>query len=155
MARTYLYRLDVTYPPGSDEPDWAPSGWGADESHWEQEADTGAAGVAPFVWPRARTYMSRAAALRRAALLESYGATVAVCRSLPVVWPDTAPDGGAETATEWAIRIQGTTSVQPCTGWEDAAERAAQGLGLGLPMEVVRRETGGDWQPAEDGGDAR
>ena len=63
-------------------------------------------------------------------------------------------EGEAEDATEWAVRINGTASVQPSAGWEDAAERAAKGLGLGLPMEVVRREPGGDWEPAaEDGGD--
>lgn len=45
--------------------------------------------VNSFRWPRAnRRYLSRKEAERRAALLESYGAKVAIERSQPVVWAD-------------------------------------------------------------------
>lgn len=80
---TRVYRLDVTYPPGSDAPGWTPEGWDPDEYRdaWTDK----------FVWPRARKFLSRRGAEDRAKLLRSYGATVTVVPSDPVTWPD----GGA------------------------------------------------------------
>lgn len=83
----YVYRLDVTYPPGSDEYGWAPEGWDDAPENQEMEPDTGAWGPAPFHWPAVRRYQSRGGAERRAELLRSYGATVTVVRSNPVTWP--------------------------------------------------------------------
>jgi hypothetical protein len=82
---TYVYRLDVTYPEGSHDDDWAPEGW---EPEPVMEAETGAWYEPPFRWPAVgRLYLSRSAASRRADLLRSYGARVEVVRSEPVRWP--------------------------------------------------------------------
>ncbi len=78
-----VYRLDVTYPPGSRRPGWQPAGW---ESRWapgpipDGEADY-------FRWPAERRFLSRSGAMKRAALLRSYGAEVTVVASDPVTWP--------------------------------------------------------------------
>lgn len=89
--KAYVYRLAVVYPPtshyeaeGEWDLDWQPENWNPpyyDMS--DPEADDS------FRWPRAnRRYLSRKEAERRAALLESYGAKVAIERSQPVVWAD-------------------------------------------------------------------
>lgn len=81
---THVYRLHVTYPPGSDAPGWAPPAWTAD---LREEPDTGAVVEVPFSWPAAHDYLSQSGANERAALLRIYGAEVVVKRSLPVQWP--------------------------------------------------------------------
>lgn len=91
-----LFKVEiVTYPAGSWEesgdwswptPDWAPDGWLADD-------DERAAWLARhhdddrFFWPSTkRLYQSRSGAQARAALVESYGATVEIVESAPIVW---------------------------------------------------------------------
>ena len=98
MSRRYLYRLDVTYPPGSNEYGWSPPGWDEDPTNDAVEAETGAPYTAPFWWPTHHVYQSRSGAKKRADLLRKYGATVALIRSNPVTWPDAtpAPTEGAE-----------------------------------------------------------
>lgn len=86
--RTYLYRLNVEFPPGIDEVGWEPPGWSDDPEHQVQDPETGGYEAVPFSWPLVRTYLSQTAANRRAALLRRYGAAVVVERSDPVVWPD-------------------------------------------------------------------
>jgi len=81
MAR--VYRLHVTYPEGSFEPEWEPPGWEPD--YWV-DPDTGAHEPMPFRWPAERLFLSRSAAQRRAVQLRSYGAKVEVEESEPVVW---------------------------------------------------------------------
>lgn len=73
MSRpTYVYRLDVTYPPGI--------GWLNPPVAWRGEEYE-------FRWPGTRLYLARSSAMRRKALLESYGAQVTVVRSERVAWP--------------------------------------------------------------------
>lgn len=71
-----VWRLDVTYPEGSDAPDWEPANW---IPTYDPE-DRG------FEWPRLRLYLSRSGAESRAKLLRGYGATVTVVGSEPVEW---------------------------------------------------------------------
>lgn len=84
--RTYLYRLNVQLPPGSDEPGWEPPGWSDDPEHKVQDPETGGYETADFSWPALRAYLSPAAANRRATLLRRYGAVVTVERSEPIAW---------------------------------------------------------------------
>ena len=90
-----LYKVEVTdYPaealmqtedgPIVDE-SWAPVNWLADDderSAWiERHGDT------RFFWPATgRLYQSRSGAQTRARLIESYGATVDVIESEPIIW---------------------------------------------------------------------
>lgn len=80
--RTFVYRLDIVYPPASDAEDWAPEGW----SFEAQDPDTGAWDPVPFGWPSERLFLSRSGAQHRADLLRGYGCTVTIHRSLPVEW---------------------------------------------------------------------
>lgn len=97
----YLYRVRVTrYPDGAFEPigpidpefpedaiwdavpGWAPPGWRPRDNYVE------IMGTAEFVWPVTnKVYGSQSTAKKRAALLESYGATAVVERSSRIVWP--------------------------------------------------------------------
>lgn len=94
MARdVFLYRLDVTYPEGSQRPGWEPPDWR--EGLAEDIGRAGQGGLsgcgadwcADFTWPRRRLYVSKTAARARKRLLERFGATVTIERSLPVEWP--------------------------------------------------------------------
>lgn len=89
MTERFVYRLDVIYPEGSDDPDWAPEGWVEWQAPYSPDED------GSFFWPRVRPYLSRSGAEARAALLRKYGATVTVVQSNPVTWPDdrAAPTG--------------------------------------------------------------
>lgn len=82
--RTYAYRLDVTYPEGSNERGWEPKDWDG----WADEVagDLDASSIY-FQWPSVKTYLSQSTAKRRADLLRKYGATVTIIRSEPIVWP--------------------------------------------------------------------
>lgn len=91
--KTYLYRLDVTYPPGSLEWGWEPENWDPGYSANPESDDT-------FRWPRNPLYMSASGARRRAQLFRKYGAAVAVVRSLPVEWPAVEASMGAPEAGE-------------------------------------------------------
>lgn len=91
---TYVYRLDITYPAGSDQPEWAPPGWEDDPESLAYEAETGARITADWHWPSERMYLSRAGAVHRAARLERYGASVTIRRSAAVSWPDGAEGAG-------------------------------------------------------------
>lgn len=82
----YVWQLDVTYPEGSyrEHPlfgqlmdcSWQPPGWEPDEDYISQF------GTGRFVWPAVRRfYLSRSSAVKRANLLESYGARVRLMRS--------------------------------------------------------------------------
>lgn len=73
---THAYRLDVTHPEGSDNPEWVPANWEP-----AGEDDT-------FRWPTAHDYLSLSGARVRAALLASYGATVTIRRAR-IAWEDT------------------------------------------------------------------
>lgn len=95
-----LYKVEITaLPAGALRPDesdptgdtlvidetWAPCDWLANEderSAWvERHGDT------RFFWPATgRLYQSRSGAKDRARLIESYGATVNVIESAPIVW---------------------------------------------------------------------
>lgn len=90
MSAVRVYRLDVTYPAGSDEPGWEPAGW---EPGGYQIDDAGSWETGEFRWPRERVYLSRKGADYKAGLLRGYGAQVTVVPSLPVEWP--AASGGA------------------------------------------------------------
>lgn len=75
MTPTFVYRLDVEIPEGSDRYGWRPENWEPevyDGEEWE------------FTWPRRRNYLSQTSADRRAQLLRSWGAKVEVLRSQPV-----------------------------------------------------------------------
>jgi hypothetical protein len=72
----HVYRLNVTLPPGSGDPEWEPPGWD-DDMHNAGEG---------FRWPRVTRFLSQSAAERRANLLRKYGATVTVERSHAVKW---------------------------------------------------------------------
>lgn len=93
----YLYRVRVVrYPDGAFEPvdpegeiwlpvpGWRPPGWRPVGNYIQ------IMGTDEFVWPVTHhTYGSRSTAVKRAKLLESYGATVVVERSSRITWPDT------------------------------------------------------------------
>lgn len=101
--KTFLYRLVVVYPEGSKgaphfrtAPGWEPDGWD-DLAFAEIEARYGKLSLEaarewecpPFTWPLLPSaYRSRSGAAGMAKRLESYGATVTVVRSEPVVWPE-------------------------------------------------------------------
>ena len=79
---TFVYRLHVTLPEGSDEPGWEPEGWIADvwyDADGEQSRE--------FSWPRKRHCLSQSTANRWARQLRAWGANVVVERSNPVAWP--------------------------------------------------------------------
>jgi hypothetical protein len=92
----YLYRVRVTsYPQGSYEavdpegeywepvPGWSPPGWRPVGQYVE------IMGTSEFVWPVTnKVYGSQTTAKKRAALLESYGATALVERSSRITWPE-------------------------------------------------------------------
>lgn len=89
----YLYRVRVIrYPDGAFEPiapdvwipvpGWRPPGWRPVGNYTE------IMGTDEFVWPVTnKVYGSRSTAQKRASLLESFGATVAVERSSRITWP--------------------------------------------------------------------
>lgn len=93
-----LFKVEiVAYPAGSliedsrnDEwsivdPDWAPADWLDDND--AHDAWLKRHGNTSFFWPSTkRLYQSRSGAQARAALIESYGATVEVVESAPIVW---------------------------------------------------------------------
>lgn len=76
MTPTFVYRLIVKTPSGSDSPGWQPDNW----EPYDDEAY--------FSWPTRRNYLSQAPAHRKAELLRSWGATVEVVRSRPVEFPE-------------------------------------------------------------------
>ncbi|MGN5238076.1 hypothetical protein [Rhodococcus sp. SJ-3] len=93
----YVWKLQVEYPedclyPEDHEPgylagnqrsDWKPAGWVADEEWIERY------GSEDFFWPKVeRIYRSRSAAVRRAQLLERYGAVVKLLRSVPLTFEE-------------------------------------------------------------------
>lgn len=90
-----LYKVEITdYPaealiqtedgPIVDEA-WAPANWLADDD--ERAAWVDRHGSTRFFWPATgRLYRSRSGAKDRARLIESYGATVEVIESEPIVW---------------------------------------------------------------------
>ncbi|MFF1392089.1 hypothetical protein [Rhodococcus erythropolis] len=92
----FLYRVRVErYPAGAfhqpnpeiddywePTPGWAPAGWRPEGRYVE------IMGTSDFVWPVTnKVYHSRSTAKKRAALLESYGATADVERSSRITWP--------------------------------------------------------------------
>jgi hypothetical protein len=112
MSRTLrIYRLQVTYPPGSLEYGWEPPQWREQcAQHLAEYRDaldaykanpTGLPWDIPVDlpedydrwpgWPVARMYFNRPHAERRADLFRKYGATVVVEASDPITWP--TPEG--------------------------------------------------------------
>jgi hypothetical protein len=83
--KLYVYRLDVTLPPGSDEPGWRPAGW-QHRSDWPDYQQR-------FAWPERRHYLSLGGANGQARVFRSYGAKVKIVRSNPVTWPGGDGDG--------------------------------------------------------------
>lgn len=82
----YVWRLEVEYPADAYydhpfmgsilDPSWKPKNWAADDEYVSRF------GTEDFVWPSVRRcYLSRSTAVRRANLLESYGARVQLLRS--------------------------------------------------------------------------
>jgi len=91
MARRIcLYRLDVTYPEGSDDPEWEPADW--ETICEEREMADHYYGAVKYPewsgWPTPRIYRTRSGAERRRDYLERCGAKVVIHQSLPVEWPD-------------------------------------------------------------------
>ncbi len=70
----HVFRLDVAYPPGSQEPGWEPPGWDPDLQPWNEGS---------FSWPRNRRYLSRKGAEQGAGMFRKYGAKVEIVPSLP------------------------------------------------------------------------
>jgi hypothetical protein len=82
---THVYRLDITYPEGSDDGYWEPEGdWWEHLPRWDKYQS------APevFEWPAEHLYLSRSGADKRATMLRAWGATAKVVRSAPVEFPD-------------------------------------------------------------------
>ncbi len=93
VRRRYLYRLDVTYPPGADpsQPDYDPYWWPENigrPSATERDPESGEwIPITPrWVWPRLRVFLGRAAAEHRADLFRHAGATVEVFLDSAVEW---------------------------------------------------------------------
>lgn len=87
--RDYVWQLEVEYPAEAYyehpfmgrvlDPTWRPAAWVADDEYVSRF------GSEAFVWPSVRRfYLSRSSAVRRANLLESYGAQVRLLRSQPL-----------------------------------------------------------------------
>lgn len=83
MNRVYVYRLDITYPEGSDDLGWEPEGkwWEHQRSGYPPGPDV------EFHWPAEHLYLSSSGANKRAVMLRAWGATVTVMRSKPVEFP--------------------------------------------------------------------
>lgn len=77
-----VYRLDITYPEGSQELGWEPPGWTVTGPNGYFDEDD-----PEFRWPAEHLFLSRSGANKRAALLRGYGATVTLVPSLPLEWP--------------------------------------------------------------------
>lgn len=80
MSATRVYRLDVTYPPGSLVPGWEPAGWDPEPAPYDEDRER-------FRWPVNRLCLTPTTAKRRAALFRSYGAQVEIVPSKPIEWP--------------------------------------------------------------------
>ena len=78
----YVYRLDITYPPGSRERGWEPPGWVISGPNGYED-DPG-----EFRWSRERAFLSPSGAKHAADLFRGYGATVEIVRSERVTWGD-------------------------------------------------------------------
>jgi len=105
----YVYRLVISYPPGSQEPGWKPACWDALLRDVKDKRERAAVRKRGFRWPRERKFMSASAAYRRSLLLQWFGATVDVQRSEPVTWwpsPESLEQGvepdDAEFIPRWA-----------------------------------------------------
>lgn len=84
-ANVYVYRLEVEIP---DDVNWLhpPQAW--IEFIQDCGAAAGPDASQPFFsWPARRNFLSRAAAERMAKRLRSYGASVQIVRSEPVMFP--------------------------------------------------------------------
>ena len=88
----YVYKLAVTYPPGSREYGWEPPGWGAGSEAYLDGYVTNPDDPGEFRWPRERLYLSRSGANAGADLFRKYGATAEIVRSERVTWGE--PDAG-------------------------------------------------------------
>ena len=93
---TRVYRLDVTYPPGSLEWGWEPPGWEPENYRVTSGPDAGAWEAETFRWPQSRLCLTLATAKRRAAIFRKYGAAVTIRASEPVIWP--APQEASDAA---------------------------------------------------------
>lgn len=94
---SYLYRARVVkYPEGSHDEagqpvwDWEPPGWETSPYKLPPLNGDPEDGDWEFHWPRQREFKSRSSALRRKALLESFGAEVVIERSSRITWPEVA-----------------------------------------------------------------
>jgi hypothetical protein len=83
----YVYRLVITYPPGSREPGWLPAAYTDPDGpfSWRLRRHLRRAG---FRWPAERLFLSSSGAHNRAWRLRYYGAQVRVQRSDLVTWAD-------------------------------------------------------------------
>jgi hypothetical protein len=90
---TYVYYLEVRYPPGAFEPGWRPDCW-SDPAFLASLSRKGRKALAKqtFRWPREHLYLSASGAAKRAGTLRWFGAEVAVRRSVPVRWPVPGPE---------------------------------------------------------------
>lgn len=107
---SYLYRLVVALPEGSEEAGWEPETWEevCEDRGWI-DPDHHSGALPPFAWPRRRLYLSPSAAEARAKLLRTYGAVVTIERSNAVTWgavqskPTTLTrESALATAIDWA-----------------------------------------------------
>jgi hypothetical protein len=89
MRRSYVYRLDVTYPPNSLDLGWEPPGYDGWDDPGGMNGNRGE--WIPFSWPQNRLCLSAPTAKRRADLFRKYGAKVTIVRSAPIEWPEVTP----------------------------------------------------------------
>jgi hypothetical protein len=82
----YVYKLVVSYPPGSDEPGWVPFCWNELLAGVKDRRQRQALRRRGFRWPKERLFLSHSGAWGRAGLLSWCGATVEVRRSGEVTW---------------------------------------------------------------------
>lgn len=106
----YVWALSVEYPDaayrqderdrelfGDLDPNWKPEDWNPDEDYLERYGDD------DFRWPKVeRIYRSRDAAVRRAQLLERYGAIVKLLRSAPLTFEERTFPGVLQRASKAA-----------------------------------------------------
>jgi hypothetical protein len=105
-----VYRLEITYPEGSDAPGWVPACWPELLASIKDRARRRELRRRGFRWPRERLFLSASGAYKRAGLLTVFGATVFVDASWPVTWSEwqdtSANDGdweGGSTAAHWEL----------------------------------------------------
>lgn len=128
MSSVRIWRLMISYPEGSTEPGWRPSGWA--EQSLPARLRHGLRRTR-FRWPRERMFLSASGASRRAGLLRRYGATVDIQPSDPVTWP------GDPGSTDGCQKLVTALNAASADELEAAAACLRQAGLAGIARQVI------------------